>query len=109
MKAPRAIVAMLLGTLAFAGLAQAAERAEKPGKIDLKIPVQTLHPCCHRRSGEVQARLGQGHDVVILDYDGDGFKAPRVNLPRSYARSTVTVGVVGAIISGDMGLKTGYL
>ena len=48
-------------------------------------------------------------DVVILDYDGDGFKAPRVRLPRTYTRPTVTVGVVGAFICGQIGLKTGYL
>ena len=48
-------------------------------------------------------------DVVILDYDGDGFKAPRVHLPRTYRRPTVTVGVIGAFVCGRVGLKTGYL
>ena len=50
-----------------------------------------------------------GFDVTILDYDGDGFKAPRMKLPESYARATVTVGVTGALICGNLNLKTGYL
>jgi len=48
-------------------------------------------------------------EVVILDYDGDGFKAPTPYLPRTYTRPTVTVGVVGALICDRVGLKTGYL
>ena len=51
----------------------------------------------------------EGFDVTILDYDGDGFKSPRLYLPDSYTRATVTVGVVGASICGNLGLKTGYL
>ena len=47
-------------------------------------------------------------DVVLLDYDGDGFKAPRPNLPTSYAQPTVTIGVAGALLSRERGLKTGY-
>lgn len=48
-------------------------------------------------------------DVVILDYDGDGFEAPQPRLMPDYTRATVTVGVVGAFICGRRGLKTGYL
>ncbi len=51
----------------------------------------------------------KGFDVIILDYDGDGFKAPRPRLSHEYTRPTVTVGVAGAFICGGMSLKTGYL
>ena len=54
-------------------------------------------------------KQADGFDVVILDYDGAGFGSPRPPLPRSYTRSTITVGVTGAQIGGNMGLKTGYL
>jgi len=48
-------------------------------------------------------------DIIILDYDGDGFDSPRPRLSRQYSRPTVTVGVTGARICDDMSLKTGYL
>ncbi len=51
----------------------------------------------------------EGFDVIILDYDGDGFKTPRPRLSSEYVRPTVTVGVTGALICGSMSLKTGYL
>jgi hypothetical protein len=51
----------------------------------------------------------EGADVVLMDYDGDGFKAPRPRLDEGYARATVTIGVVGAFIGSDLRLKTGYL
>lgn len=54
-------------------------------------------------------KSAQGSDVAILDYDGDGFKAPRPNLTRNYSRATVTVGVVGAFIGDQLSLKTGYV
>ena len=126
MKAQRALVAMLLGTLAFSGQALSAERAKGPGKIDLRI-LYAGHPNTQREKDFVDflskhfthvatgdlakftAASGKGHDVIILDYDGDPFKAPRIRLPRSYARSTVIVGAIGAFISGRMGLKTDYL
>lgn len=50
-----------------------------------------------------------GFDVVIFDYDGDGFKAPRPNIGADYARATVTLGVAGSLICDGQGLKTGYL
>ncbi len=50
-----------------------------------------------------------GYDVVILDWDGDGFKAPMPSLPRTYDRPTILVGVMGAFLSGNMQLKTGYI
>ena len=126
MRAQRALVAMLLGTLAFSGHALSAERAKGPGKIDLKI-LYAGHPKSEREKDFVDflskhfthvatgdlakftPASGKGHDVVILDYDGKGFKGPQPRLPRSYARSTVTVGVIGGLISGGMGRKTDYL
>ena len=51
----------------------------------------------------------EGFDVIILDYDGDGSKAPRPRLSSQYTRPTVTVGVAGALICDSVSLKTGYL
>lgn len=48
-------------------------------------------------------------DVAIFDYDGDGFKAPQQRLSERYTRATITVGVAGAFICSNRGLKTGYL
>ena len=48
------------------------------------------------------------YDVVIMDYDGAGFESPRPQIDRGYTRSTVTVGVTGAFICGNLGLKTDY-
>ncbi len=48
-------------------------------------------------------------DVVLLDYDGDGFKAPRVQLPKGYDCPTITIGVAGAFVCSNNRLKTGYL
>jgi GrpB-like predicted nucleotidyltransferase (UPF0157 family) len=50
-----------------------------------------------------------GFDVVILDYDGVGFNAPRPNISRQYSRATITMGVPGAFICSNLSLKTGYL
>ncbi len=48
-------------------------------------------------------------DVVLLDYDGDGFKAPSVNFPEGYSKPTLTIGVAGGLICSRNALKTGYL
>jgi len=50
-----------------------------------------------------------GFDVVILDYDGVDFNAPRPNISREYSRATITMGVPGAFICSSLSLKTGYL
>lgn len=50
-----------------------------------------------------------GHDVAILDYDGDGFEAPRPSISRDHDGPVLTVGVVGAFICDSLSLKTGYL
>jgi hypothetical protein len=95
-------------------------------KIDLRI-LYVGHPASDRekdfvwflkehfrqvRTGDLanfKEELTKGFDVIILDYDGDGFKAPRPRLSSEYTRPTVTVGVAGAHICGSMSLKTGYL
>jgi hypothetical protein len=59
-----------------------------------------------REFGESQAK---GFGVVILDWDGKDLRAPRPKLSQSYARATVTVGVPGAMICGNLNLKSGYL
>ena len=53
----------------------------------------------------------EDYDVVILDYDGDGFRSPIIDLDRSYTRPTITVGVTGALLSGSkkLRLKTRYM
>ncbi len=102
------------------------EPAAAAEKIELKI-LYAGHPGSDREKDFVQFLKQQfaevktgdlekfkensssGYDVVIMDYDGDGFKAPRPNLSRQYKRATVTVGVIGAFICGSQGLKTGYL
>ncbi|MHC4553536.1 MAG: hypothetical protein ACYSUT_12360 [Planctomycetota bacterium] len=50
-----------------------------------------------------------GFDVTILDYDGDGFESPRPNIPHTFTKPVVTMGVTGAFISGQRNLKTNYL
>lgn len=47
-------------------------------------------------------------DAAIFDYDGDGFNAPRPELSEKYTRASITVGVAGAFICSNLGLKTGY-
>ena len=56
-----------------------------------------------------QPRSADGFDVIILDYPGKGFEAPRVRFPREYSRPTITIGVVGGLIGRRNSLKTGYL
>ncbi|MHC4395666.1 MAG: hypothetical protein ACYS1A_08415 [Planctomycetota bacterium] len=58
---------------------------------------------------EFKEDQANGFDVIILDYDGEGLKAPRPKLSSEYTRPTVTVGVAGARICSGMSLKTGYL
>jgi hypothetical protein len=51
----------------------------------------------------------EGYDVTILDYDGDGFKAPRPMVSAGFSKPLITVGVAGGLICDRWGLKTGYL
>ena len=50
-----------------------------------------------------------GFDVTILDYDGDGFEAPRPRISPQFSHPLVTVGVPGGLMCSNWGLKTGYL
>ena len=56
-------------------------------------------------------KIAEGYDVIILDYDGEGFDAPRPDLDLSYKKPTVTIGVLGAFLasSRNLKLKTRYL
>ncbi len=120
-------VAAVVFTAGLFLLAPAASAQPAPGKkIDLKI-LYAGHPGSSREKefveflgkqfrdvkaadlagfGEAQA---QGFDVVLLDYDGDGFKAPRPALSPNYRRATVTLGVAGGLLTSSLGLKTGYM
>jgi hypothetical protein len=59
--------------------------------------------------GQFQPKQKLNADVVVVDYDGDGFKAPRFSIPTGYSKPTVTIGVVGGLICSQSGLKTGYM
>lgn len=48
-------------------------------------------------------------DVLILDHDGKEFSAPRPTISQQFSRATVTMGVPGAFICGQLRLKTDYL
>jgi len=58
---------------------------------------------------DVEPRHCDNFDVTILDYDGDGFKAPRPELPKDFDRPVITVAVAGGLMSSNWDLKTGYL
>ena len=59
--------------------------------------------------GSFEENQADNFDVVIFDYDGDAFKAPRPNISPPYSRPTVTIGVIGALICDGQNLKQGYL
>ncbi len=48
-------------------------------------------------------------DVVILDYDGKSSDAPMPDISDDYSAPTITLGVVGANISSELDLATGYM
>jgi len=56
-----------------------------------------------------EAQQAADADVILLDHDGNGFKAPRPKLPTDYTRPTVTIGVAGAVFCDYLRLKTGYM
>jgi hypothetical protein len=103
-----------------------AKLTHKTEKIELRI-LYAGHPGSHRKKdftlflakhfdrvetgnlASFKVEQANGFDVIILDYDGDGFKAPHPELSPEYTRSTMTVGVAGALICNKMSLKTGYL
>ena len=48
------------------------------------------------------------YDVILFDYEGDGFKAKRPKLSHGYKRATVTIGVYGALMHDDLRTKCDY-
>ena len=128
MKTSRTFLPILLLAVATLGLSSGNvfPKTEQGEKIDLRI-LYSGHPGSTREKDFVvflqkhfravekgdlakfDPNQAKGFDVIILDYSGDGFKAPRVRFPSGYSRPTVTVGVVGALICGFHQLKTGYL
>ena len=127
----RCLRTVLLGLAASAtvlvcGRVGAATEAAPPQKIALRI-LYAGHPGSAREKDFVEFlsqhftqvqtadlatftdKSAEGFDVMIFDYDSQGVNAPRPSLSRNYARATVTVGVPGAIIGDQLGLKTGYL
>ncbi|UCG57041.1 MAG: hypothetical protein JSU70_19525 [Phycisphaerales bacterium] len=110
-------------------LVPAPERSYEPnasGKIDLRI-LYAGHPDSEREKDFVEfltknfkavemadlsdfdESFTKDFDVTILDYDGDGFKAPRCRDLSGLSRPVVTVGVPGALMCSGWQLKTGYL
>ena len=128
MRTLRTFSVILLLAVVILGLSSGdvSANAEQQEKIDLRI-LYAGHPGSAREKdfvsflgdhfrivqasdlAEFKPLDAKEFDVVIFDYDGDGFEAPKPSLPRSYRRATVTVGVVGAFVCGQVGLKTGYL
>jgi hypothetical protein len=127
-RAARQFSVVLIALLALVLLLPVRGHSQTPPKE--KIPLRILyagHPGSNReadfvgflkqyfrevKTGDLarfDAKQAAEADVILLDYDGDGFKAPRPNLPAGYARPTVTLGVAGAFICSQRGLKTGYL
>ncbi len=122
-----AVLATLLSTLSAAAVAEKSSAA--PEKVKLKV-AYFGHAGSEREKAFVgflrkhftevsQADLSvfsgkrvPDANVVIIDYDSDYFsksenKPPRVRFQPGYDQPTVTMGVLGALISD--GLKTGYL
>jgi hypothetical protein len=63
------------------------------------------------QTGDFAKFTGQqadGFDVALLDWDGDAFQGPHPAIAADYARPTVTIGVAGAFVCSQRGLKTGY-
>ena len=58
---------------------------------------------------EIKDSDAEGFDVIIFDYDGDGFNSPRPGLSPAFSKPALTMGVTGAFICGSRNLKTGYL
>ena len=119
---PLAIICLAILVITVTGNAEPIQNSKK---FDLTI-LYAGHPDTAREKDFVQflskhftevktgdlakftARQAEDSDVVILDYDGNGFEAPLPRLSRKYTRSTITVGVAGGLLAHSMRLKTGY-
>ncbi len=58
---------------------------------------------------EFNGSQAEAVDVVIFDYDGKSSEAPMPDISDDYSAPTITLGVVGANISSELGLATGYM
>jgi hypothetical protein len=117
------LMILLAGTRSHAQ-AQSAPAAAEMGKLRL---LYVGHPGSDRekdfvqflgahfatvKTGDLSAfkeKDAEGYDVTILDYDGDGFKAPHPRISPGFSKPLVTVGVAGGLMCDRCGLKTGYL
>ena len=64
--------------------------------------------------GSFQEAQVKDYDVVLMDYDELKLVDNHIQMPpnpfaRSYSRPTVMIGATAALMSRNMGLKTGYL
>ncbi len=58
---------------------------------------------------EFNGSQAEAVDVVIFDYEGESSEAPMPDISDDYSASTITLGVVGANISTELGLATAYM
>jgi len=58
---------------------------------------------------EFNGSQAEAVDVVIFDYDGESSEAPMPEISDDYSAPTITLGVVGANISTELGLATAYM
>ncbi len=124
---PFTYITLFFLSLFFVSIVKANNaQTNKKEKIDLRI-LYVGHPGSEREKehmnflrthfkevgkGDLQKFTGsqtESFDVIILDYDGRCFDAPRPELSREYDRPTVTIAGVGALIGSSLNLKTGYL
>lgn len=121
-----AVVVLLLLTVLLGLTNQSAAAGRADGQGSLRI-LYAGHPGSEREADFVQFLNRQfgaiettdlaafresqcdGFDVTILDYDGNGLNAPRATLSRQFSRPVITMGVAGALMGAEWGLKTGYL
>jgi len=115
----------LILALGVSGTIQRAQAAYDPDKIALKILYVGV-PGSEREKdflsflkahfqeaasadiGKFSEDQANNFDVILFDYEGEAFKAKRLRLSQTYKRATVTIGVYGALMGGDLRLKTGY-
>ena len=58
---------------------------------------------------EFNGSQAEAVDVVIFDYEGESSEAPMPDISDDYSASTITLSVVGANISTELGLATAYM
>lgn len=123
---PCSVALLALLALVLPGTAIQAHAQGAPNKIPLRI-LYAGHPGSARETdflsflkqhfrqvdagdfARLDAKKAKEADVVLLDYDSDGFNGPRATLPEGYTRPTVTIGVIGGLLCSQLRLKTGYM